>query len=78
MTEIEARVADLIKFSSIQKPIDFEDAFKAILQDKVTSAIEGKKQQMAMNMFVNPSDDYETEEELETDEVEDQEYGEDA
>jgi hypothetical protein len=78
MTEIEARVADLIKFSSNQKPIDFEDAFKAILQDKVTSAIEGKKQQMAMNMFVNPSDDYETEEEIETDEVEDQEDGEDA
>jgi hypothetical protein len=78
MTEIEARVADLIKFSSNQKPIDFEDAFKAVLQDRVASAIEGKKQQMAMNMFGNPSDDYETEEDLETDEVEDQEDGEDA
>ena len=77
MTEIEARVADLIKFSSNQKPIDFEDAFKAILQDRVASAIEGKKQEIAMNMFGNPSDN-ETDDEIETDEVEDQEDGEDA
>lgn len=77
MTEIEARVADLIKFSSNQKPIDFEDAFKAILQDRVASAIEGKKQEIAMNMFGNPSDN-ETDVEIETDEVEDQEDGEDA
>jgi len=76
MTEIEARVADLIKFSSNQKPIDFEDAFKAILQDRVASAIEGKKQEIAMNMFGNRSD--ETEEDFETEEVEDQEDGEDA
>ena len=76
MTEIEARVADLIKFSSNQKPIDFEDAFKAVLQDRVASAIEGKKQEIAMNMFGNRSD--ETEEDFETEEVEDQEYGEDA
>jgi hypothetical protein len=77
MTEIEARVADLIKFSSNQKPIDFEDAFKAILQDRVASAIEDKKQEIAMNMFGNPSDN-ETDDEIETDEVEDQEDGEDA
>jgi len=76
MTEIEARVADLIKFSSNQKPIDFEDAFKAILQDRVASAIEGKKQEIAMNMFGNRYD--ETEEDFETEEVEDQEDGEDA
>jgi hypothetical protein len=77
MTEIEAQVADLIKFSSNQKPIDFEDAFKAVLRDRVASAIEDKKQEIAMNMFGNPSDN-ETDVEIETDEVEDQEDGEDA
>jgi len=64
MTEIEARVADLINFSSNQKPIDFEDAFKSILQNKVGSAIENKKVEVAQRMFAawDPSDDVESEE----------------
>ena len=64
MTEIEARVADLINFSSNQKPIEFEDAFKAILQTKVGSAIENKKVEVAQRMFAawDPSDDVESEE----------------
>lgn len=82
MTEIEARVADLIKFSSNQKPIDFEDAFKAVIQNKVASAIENKKNEIAQNMFGNPSDEVETDDEyeddIETDEIEDQEDGETA
>jgi hypothetical protein len=74
MTEIEARVADLINFSSNHKPIDFEDAFKSILQNKVSSAIENKKTEVAQRMFAtsNPSDDVESEEELEDIETEDQ------
>jgi hypothetical protein len=82
MTDIEARVADLIKFSSNQKPIDFEDAFRAVIHDKVTSAIEAKKQEIAMNMFNSPSDEADLDSEEETDnediEVEDQEDGETA
>jgi hypothetical protein len=78
MTEIEARVADLIKFSSNQKPIDFEDAFKAVIQNKVAAAIENKKNEIAQNMFGNPSDEVETDDDIKTDEVEDQEDGEDA
>ena len=54
MTEIEARVADLINFSSNQKPIDFEDAFRSILQTKVADAIETRKIEIAKSMF-NPS-----------------------
>lgn len=51
MTEIEARVADLINFSSNQKPIDFADAFKSLMGDKVGSAIEAKKAEVAQRMF---------------------------
>lgn len=63
MTEIEARVADLINFSSNQKPIDFGDAFKSILQSKVGSAIENRKAEVAQRMFSawDPSDVEETE-----------------
>lgn len=51
MTEIEARVADLINFSSNQKPIDFGDAFKSIMNDKVGAAIENRKAEVAQRMF---------------------------
>jgi hypothetical protein len=79
MTEIEARVADLINFSSNQKPIEFEDAFKSILQTRVAAAIENKKTEIAQMMFNSPADEAEVED-IETDnedtEVEDQEDGE--
>jgi hypothetical protein len=91
MTEIETRVADLINFSSNQKPVDFEDSFKAIMQSRVAAAIETKKQEIAQAMFNNPSNDIDIEDEseaedhqdLETDneeqeETEDQEDGETA
>lgn len=89
MTEIEARVADLINFSSNQKPVDFQDAFKSIMQSRVAAAIETKKQEIAQAMFNDPSNDIETEDESEyeddqdletdnedTEEIEDQEDGE--
>jgi hypothetical protein len=69
MTDIEARVADLINFSSNQRPIDFEDAFKSIIQNKVFSAIENKKEEIAQAMFAaqdESDDEEETEEYFET------------
>jgi hypothetical protein len=72
MTEIEARVADLINFSSNQKPIEFEDAFKSVIHAKVAAAIEDKKAEIAQRMFTPPSDESESEEEFEN-EIEDTE-----
>ena len=51
MTDIEYRVADLINFSSNQKPIDFEQAFKNVINTKVSDAIEAKKAAVAQFMF---------------------------
>ena len=84
MTEIEARVADLINFSSGQKPIEFEDMFKRVMQDRVATAIDNKKIEMASKMFSGQEVDAdeaedETDEDQETEEdieVEDQEDGE--
>lgn len=80
MTEIEARVADLINFSSNQKPLEFAATFKEIMQDRIAAAIENKKIEVAQTMF-NPAvevEDEADETEVETDnedteEVEDQE-----
>lgn len=78
MTEIEARVADLINFSSNQKPIEFADAFKNILQVKVGNAIEAKKAEIAQTMFASQESEYddddidvESEEESDTEDQED-------
>ncbi len=80
MTEIEARVADLINFSSNQKPIEFADAFKNILQVKVGNAIEAKKAEIAQTMFASQEseDDYDDDVEIESEEESDTEDQEDA
>ena len=63
MTEIEYRLADLINFSSNQKPLDFEASFSSILRDKLQSAVDDRKLEIAQNMFrpsfTNSEDEYE-------------------
>ena len=74
MTDVEVRLADLVKFSSNQNPIEFEDTFKSILQDRVADAIENKKKELAISMF-SPAQETESEDEgdNETSETEDEE-----
>lgn len=79
MTETEAKIVDLINFSSKQKPIEFEATFKELIQDRVASAIENKKIEIAKTMYSAP--EFDSEEELETEseeETEEQEDGEAA
>jgi len=64
MTEIEYRIADLINFSSTQKPIEFGQAFNEIMSSKVADIIADKKIEMAKSVF-NPSSDEESESEEE-------------
>lgn len=63
MTEIEYRISDLINFSSNQKPVEFENAFKGILAQKVSSAIEDRKQQIASSLISVPREDEEIDQE---------------
>ena len=67
MTEIEYRVADLLNFSSSKKPVEFNQAFDAIMLNKISDAVDQKKVEMAQSMFnpqveVNVEDDNEEEE----------------
>jgi len=72
MTDIEYRVADLINFSSNQKPVEFANAFEYILQDKLASAIETKKMEIAQHALNGQSQDLEhDEEEYNDEEIED-------
>ena len=57
MTEIEYRLADLINFSSSQKPVEFADAFKSIITDRISSAIEAQKANIAKSIFNDGPED---------------------
>jgi hypothetical protein len=62
MTE-KYTVQDLIQFSYSQQPVDFEDAFKGVLADKLAGAIDLKKQEMAQNIFPEEQEEISGEEE---------------
>ena len=67
MTEIENTLADLVKFSSEQKPIEFGNAFNSLIANRIETAIDAKKIEVAKGMF-NPSleaDDEDIEQESE-------------
>ena len=81
--ETQVTVTDLLGFAHEQKPMDFENAFKSVMADKLVAAIDAKKLEIASSLYASQEveDDVEaeTEEELETIETpEDQENGEES
>ena len=54
MAEIENTLADLVRFSSEQKPIEFGNAFNSLIASRIETAIDAKKIEVAKGMF-NPS-----------------------
>ena len=65
-------ISDLVVSAVVQKPFDFEAAFDDLIVDKIHSAIEAKKVEVAQQMYgYQPEEEYddsETEEELESEE----------
>lgn len=70
-------ISDLLVSAVSQKPFDFEAAFDDLIVDKIHSAIEAKKVEVAQQMYgYQPEEEYdsyddseiETEEELESEE----------
>ena len=60
MTDV--KVSDLIMHSIEQKPIDFKDTFDTLLKDRLVSAIDAKRQEVAKNLFNPVSDEDDVEE----------------
>lgn len=61
--ENEYNVMDLINLSFEQKPVDFQNAFNSVMNNKISSAIDDKKLEVAQTMFNNYSDESETDQE---------------
>ena len=49
-------VNDLISAAIEQKPTDFEDNFNSLMLDRIKSAVETRKQEIATSMFNNSID----------------------
>lgn len=69
---------DLVISALEQKPTDFEAAFNDLIVDRISSAIENKKIEIAQQMYgYEPEEDYDAaEQDLENSEEED--YGEET
>jgi len=65
-------IKDLLSTSLEQKPSDFGDHLKNILLDKISTAIDNRKSDLARTMFSGDSDidteDFETEDQPESEE----------
>ena len=62
-------VTDLLNFAHEQKPIDFENAFKSVMADKMVAAIDAKKLEVASSLY-SSAEETEEDETVEADELE--------
>jgi hypothetical protein len=85
MTDHIESLKDMIQFAVDEKPLDFQDRFHSILQDRIADSINNKKIEIAQNMFSEPDtteieepSDESSEEGTETDTEDTQENGEES
>ena len=56
---------DLVQYSATQKPIEFGDTFGSLMVDRLNTAIDIKRQEIAQTMFVKNDADPEDEDDVE-------------
>lgn len=70
--ENKYKISDIIDFASMQKPVDVRNAFDDLMMNKIHSAIENKKIEVAKQMFGGSEVDAEIEDAEFEDEQEDE------
>ena len=55
MEDDKYNVTDLIIHAADQKPSEFESTFGSLMRDRLVSAVENRKQEIAQAMFNTPS-----------------------
>lgn len=79
MNDDKYGVEDLVINALTNKPLEFETAFNDLIVDRIHSAIESKKIEVAKTMYgYNPEEQTDFESEQEEPDLEDQEYGEES
>ena len=59
---MEHNIEDLMSSAIAQRPMDFENAFKTIMIDRITDAIDERKIELAKTIFNNSKDSIDTKE----------------
>jgi hypothetical protein len=59
---MEHNIEDLMSSAVAQRPMDFENAFKTIMIDRITDAIDERKIELAKTIFNNSKDSIDTKE----------------
>jgi hypothetical protein len=62
-------ISDLITSATLQQPVEFQSAFDSLVLDRIKTAVENRKIEVAQSMYNN-----ETPEDIETD-INDDEFG---
>ena len=69
----EYKTSDIISYALQQKPLEFENSFKSLVQDKLVDAIGSRKGEIAKTLFNLPLQDDDDEDfDVEQDTEEDQ------
>lgn len=58
------KTSDIISYAIQQKPLEFENVFKSLMQDKLVDAVSAKKIEIAKTLF-NPPEHNEDDEDFE-------------
>lgn len=62
----DVTVSNLIQSAAQQNAVDFKSAFDSLIVDKITAAIEAKKQEIAQSYFDTKEQEAESNEDTET------------
>lgn len=73
MNDDKYNVQDLISFGYEQQPVEFENAFKDIIADRISAAIDNKKMELAQTVFSGSSDEAEYEDDVQWQDDDEQE-----
>jgi hypothetical protein len=57
-------VTDLLKFAHEDRPVDFKAAFHDVMQNKISAAIDARKENIAQNMMDGQSEEEDVEVDL--------------
>lgn len=60
--ENKYELGDLLNAAALQKPVEFQDAFNDLVLDRIKSAVEDRKIEIAQTLYNKPPEDFETNE----------------
>jgi hypothetical protein len=68
----EYDVVDLLKFAHENKPNDFQSAFQGVMQDKISAALDAKKEVIAQQMMNGAEEEEEIDIEIDDEVLDDE------